>query len=367
MNKRKTAFIIHSLTLGGAQRVLTTLANNFVDSQEVTIITFIDGEPFYKLKKDIKLIACYNEIKPSPNPIQALQSNYSLFKRINTIVRKNNFDVLIGFMTTANVLATLVGKFNGIPVIISERTNPHHQILPKFWKLMRTISYRYSDMLVVQTQIIKRYFEDKIPENKLVILPNPLSIELTDKRVLNNYAEKKNIILSIGRLTKSKAHDILIKAFAQTDYKEWELWIAGDGPEFDQLLKLTRDLNIDGNVKLLGLFKDVPSLYNVSKIFAFSSTYEGFPNALIEAMHFGLACISTDCPTGPSELIKDGENGYLVPVNDINEMSLKLKNLMKSDPTIIRFGKKSVVTVHSFEEQYVVQKWKNIINNSIVS
>ncbi len=365
MKTPKIAFIINSLTLGGAQRVIVTLANNFIETYQVTIITFINEDPFYKLNKDIKIISCCDTLKPSSNPIQALQSNYSLFKRLNYIVKTEKFDILIGFMTTANVLTTLVGRLNGIPVIISERTNPYHQKLPKLWKLLRTISYRYADKLVVQTQMIKQYFEGKIPENKLAILPNPLSIELTNNRILNNYTQRKNIILSVGRLTKSKAHDVLINAFAQTDNKDWELWIAGDGPEFSELLISITELKLSEKIKLLGLVKDVSSLYNSSKIFAFSSTYEGFPNALIEAMHFGLACVSTDCPTGPSELIVDGENGYLVPVNETNEMATKLNLLMKNNSKIVSFGKKSVSTVQRYEEENVVKKWTKIINNLI--
>src|SRR5690606_12014807 len=108
---------------------------------QITIITFIKEEPFYKLNNDINIISCYDEINPSSSPIEALQSNYFLFKKINSIVKKNRFDILIGFMTTANVLSTFVGKINGIPVIISERTNPYHQRIPKIWKLLRTVSY----------------------------------------------------------------------------------------------------------------------------------------------------------------------------------------------------------------------------------
>ncbi|MBT8394070.1 MAG: glycosyltransferase family 4 protein [Bacteroidia bacterium] len=365
--KRKIAFIIQSLGLGGAQRVISTLANNFIESYKVTIITFINEEPFYKLNNNIQVISCYEEMNPSSNSLEALRSNYLLFKKVNSIVKNNKFDILIGFMTTANVLTTMVGRLNKLPVIISERTNPYHQKLPKSWKFLRTISYRFSNMLVVQSEVIKYYFEGNIPENKLVILPNPLSIEFSNKRLLNNSSEKKNIILSVGRLVKSKSFDVLIRAFAQTNYTKWELWIAGDGPEFNNLLKLTIELNLRRNVKLLGLVKDISTLYNSSKIFAFSSTFEGFPNTLIEAMHFGLACISTDCPTGPSELIQDGENGYLVPINDIDLMSLKMSDLMESDSTIQDFGNKSVVAVQSFEEQNVVAKWKKIINNLIES
>jgi GalNAc-alpha-(1->4)-GalNAc-alpha-(1->3)-diNAcBac-PP-undecaprenol alpha-1,4-N-acetyl-D-galactosaminyltransferase len=365
MKKHRITFLINSLSSGGAERVLTTLANNFIKTYEVSIITFINTPPFYNLHKDIKVVPCFEEIKLSSNPIQAIRGNYTLLKRINNIVKENNCDLLISFMTTSNILGTVVGKLNKIPVIISERTNPYHQQLPKIWNLLRTISYRYTDVLVVQTETIRIFFEGKINETKLSILPNPITNELTNSRNLGNYSKRENIILSVGRLIPSKAHDILIRAFAQTNHKGWELWIAGDGPEYDNLKKLINELRVGDQVKLLGLVKNTPSLYNKSKIFAFSSTYEGFPNALIEAMHFGLACVSSDCPTGPAELIKDGENGFLVPMNDIKTMGEKLTNLMENPSKLEEFGKKSILAVQQYDEESVAKQWKAIVERLI--
>lgn len=365
MKKIKITFLINSLTAGGAERVLTTLANNLIASYDVSIITFYNDPPFYNLDSRIKLISCYDEYKPSLNPIEAIKSNRFLFKKINSIVKANNINLIISFMTTANVLGTFIGKLNKIPVIISERTNPYHQELPKVWRLLRSISYRYSDMLIVQTETISKFFDGKIDKNKLRILPNPISSELTKNRFIANNSKNKNIILSVGRLIPSKAHDMLIKAFALTNHNDWELWIAGDGPELSYLQKLIQDHQINDHVKLLGQVKEVFSLYNVSKIFAFSSTYEGFPNALIEAMHFGLACVSTDCPTGPAELIKDGENGYLIPINDIDAMRNKLSYLMENQSKIDEFGRKSMLAVQQYEEDHVMAKWNDIIKKLV--
>ena len=363
--KRKIAFLINSLSSGGAERVVTTLANSLVNNYDVSIITFISLPSFYYLDSRIKIISCFNEIKPSSNPVAALKSNYSLLKRIHRIINENKIELLIGFMTTANVLATIIGKINRIPIIISERTNPYHQKISKLWSFLRFISYRFSNILVVQTKTIKEFFLNKLEENKIRILPNPISSALTNNRTVAQNSERKNIILSVGRLTSLKAHAILIRAFALTEYDNWELWIAGDGPESKNLESLIKELNLDRHVKLLGLVKDIHQLYNSAKIFAFSSTYEGFPNALIEAMHFGLACVSTDCPTGPSELIKDTENGYLVPVNDFNEMGSKLTTLMSAPSLIEVFGKRSVLAVKQYEEKNVVKQWTKILNDLI--
>ena len=194
------------------------------------------------------------------------------------------------------------------------------------------------------------------------ILPNPISAELTLQR--NNTVQKENLILNAGRLSDQKAQDILIKAFARTENTHWKLVIAGEGPNRVKYEKLIKKLNLGDKVLLLGRQKDIHELYNSSKIFAFSSLYEGFPNALIEAMHFGLACISTDCPTGPSELINDSINGYLVPMNDEKAMAEKLSELMNDENKRKSFGDKAIKTAEKFEIENVVVQWKALIKNS---
>lgn len=363
--KRKIGFIINSLSSGGAERVVTTLANNLIKTYEVSIVTFISIPPFYDLDKSIEIIHCFETIKPSSNSFQALKSNFKLLKKMNTVVKERNIELIISFMTTANVLGVIIARLNNIPVIISERTNPYFQKIPKLWNVLRIITYRYADTLVVQTETIKSFFRNKVHESKIRILPNPISNELTNNRILNNLAYRENVILSVGRLTPLKAHAILIKAFALTDYENWELWIAGDGPEYKNLERLIIKLNLNKHIKLFGQVKDIHNLYNSAKIFAFSSTYEGFPNALIEAMHFGLGCVSTDCPTGPAEVIKDGENGYLIPINNSCQMSKKLNTLMIDESKLDVFSRKGIASVQQYEEKKVVAQWKNIINNLI--
>jgi len=363
MRKPKIAFVLPALNMGGAQRVVITLANALVDEYEVFIITFLNVEPFYQLNDNITLVHCVDSIQPSSNVIQAIKSNYILLKRINAIVKRNKIDILIGFLTSANVLATLVAIINRIPVIISERNNPYSEKTPKIWQLMRLIVYPKANYVVVQTEIIKKFFSNKIKKDRLLILSNPISAELTSKRINDN--NKENLIFNAGRLTDQKAQHILIKAFAFTENDHWKLMIAGDGANRGKYEQLINELGLGEKVLLLGEQKNVHQHYNRSKIFAFSSIYEGFPNALIEAMHFGLACVSTNCPTGPSELIEDGKNGYLVPMNDEKAMAEKLKMLMNDENKRNLFGEQAIKTVEKFEVKNVVLQWKIIIDTCL--
>jgi GalNAc-alpha-(1->4)-GalNAc-alpha-(1->3)-diNAcBac-PP-undecaprenol alpha-1,4-N-acetyl-D-galactosaminyltransferase len=363
MGKHKIAFVIPSLAPGGAERVVSTLANNLINTFEVSIITYIKVEPFYNLHPNIKIHFCVDSISPSTNIFSALNSNYLLFQRISSIVKKEKIELLIGFLTSANVLSVLVSKYNSIPSIISERINPYSTNTPKIWQALRKITYPKANYVVVQTNEIKCYYSTNIKESKLVILPNPISDELTSQR--ENNPLKENIILNIGRLTNQKAQDILIEAFSQTKNQNWKLLIVGEGPKKKEYEVLINNLELQEKVILVGKTKDISTYYNKSKIFAFTSIFEGFPNALIEAMHFGLACISTDCPTGPSELITDDIDGNLIPMNNKNLLVDKLNILMENEAKRIEFGKNAMKKVEQYEVDKVVNDWKKIIKSSL--
>lgn len=365
MSKPKIAFVLPALNMGGAQRVVTVLANVLIKNYQVFIITFTNTKVYYELDNNITILNCTDSIRPSTNGFVGIKNNLYLLKRIHAIIKENNIDLLISFLTSANILTTLVAKFNNLPVIISERNNPYSQKVSRIWGLMRQITYPKADFVIVQTETIKSFYSSKIKEDRLIILPNPIAPELTQKRIGN--FKKENIILNAGRLTNQKAQDILIRAFALTENKGWKLVIAGEGPNRKKFEHLIKELKLESKVFLPGRQKNIHDLYNRSKIFAFSSIFEGFPNALIEAMHFGLACVSTDCPTGPSELIEHGKNGYLVPMNNPTEFAKKLNKLMNDDRESLAFGRNAINAVEKLEAKNVVKLWEKLIKSGLSS
>lgn len=363
MNKPKIAFVLPALNMGGAQRVVTTLANALSSKYNIVIITFTKTKRYYDLDKSVTVVHCVDHIEPSSNAFDGLKNNYHLLKRIHSLTIQYEVKLLISFLTSANILTTLVAKYNRIPVIISERNNPFSEKIPRIWQQLRSFTYPKSNYVVVQTETIKSYYTSKIKKDRLRILPNPISADLTEKR--STTIPKENIVLNAGRLADQKAQDILIKAFSKTNNKEWKLVIAGEGPNREKYEQLIEELDLKDKVVLLGRQKDIHLLYNKSKIFAFSSIYEGFPNALIEAMHFGLACVSTDCPTGPSEMIENDKNGFIVPMNDVKEMADKLNILMNNREKRVAFGEKAVQSVKKYEVEAVVKQWDELLENCL--
>ncbi len=351
--------MINSLPSGGAERVVSILANSLVIRYNVLIITFIEEPIFYDLHEGIKIRSCTSKIVPSKNPLQAVSSNFFLIRRLRHFLKKDKVDVCIGFMTTANILAVIASKMCTIPVIISERNNPYLEdhTIPRYWKMLRKLVYPKANYLVVQTEGIKTFYKRLIRPGRLRIIPNPINPAFKKMPQVN----RENIILNVGRLSNQKAQDILIRAFANIRPADWKLQIVGDGEKKQVLEGLINDLNMSDQIELLGTSKNIEKIYSKSKIFAFTSIFEGFPNALLEAMHFGLACIATDCPTGPSELLNNGKTGYLIPVNNIMALENKLTLLINNELEIKRLGNAAEKSTEKYQVDHIVSKWEDLL------
>ncbi|SHJ11993.1 glycosyltransferase [Algibacter luteus] len=355
MNKKKISFVIGALKSGGSERVITNLSNQLVEKYEVHIICLTKSEPFYELNSNVKLFYCKEQYQPSNSILQGIKLNYALYKTISNYLKKEKINLFIGFITSANILAILASRKNNIPCIISERNYTNKSNTPLHWRVLRKLLYKKAEFLVVQTEEMKKQFEPIINNNKIVILKNPIAPELTHARDINY--KKENLILNVGSLINQKAQDVLIKAFANIDNANWKLIIIGKGEKQKVYEELIKSLNLDNKITLLGQTKDIAQFYNKSKIFAFTSLFEGSPNALIEAMHFGLACVSTDCPTGPSELITDNHSGYLIPINDQKKLELCLKKLMNDQKLREKFSTHAIQSVASLEAKPVTLEW----------
>lgn len=205
-----------------------------------------------------------------------------------------------------------------------------------------------------------------IIKNKLKILPNSISSIHKKTRNKANIA-KENIILSVGRLSHQKGQEIAIKAFAHINPKDWELHIVGEGPKREEYEMLINQLRMKDNIKLIGRNRHISEYYLKSGIFIFPSRFEGFPNALTEAMFMELPCISADCPRGPSELITDNENCFLVPIDDSKLLATKIKELIANETLRREMGCKEAKSVVHLTELMVVSQWKELIDQTFNS
>ena len=350
MKKKTVAFLISSLNAGGAERVVSLLANEMSLTRKVVVITLSKDEPFYKLNDSIT-IKQLGVLNSGKNPLKSILSNLVLIYKITSLIRSLKIKTLICFMTTSNVLGIISGKLlSKIKVTISERANPKFEDVG-YWNFLRRKTYKLADRLVVQSEEISNYFKSIIDERKISIIPNPIKI------VDSNKNNKEKIILTVGRVDANKNQEQIIRSFSKVKQEGWKLIICGDGTLLSKLKDLVIALNINNAVEFKGIVKNIEKEYERASIFAFSSLSEGFPNVLLEAMNYGCACISTDCPTGPSILIKNNVNGFLIPLADENTYTNHLQKLIDVEKIRNIFVSNAKSGLENYSLNKVADQW----------
>jgi GalNAc-alpha-(1->4)-GalNAc-alpha-(1->3)-diNAcBac-PP-undecaprenol alpha-1,4-N-acetyl-D-galactosaminyltransferase len=354
--KNKIVFLITSLNSGGAERNLVNLVNSFNLKYEVHLILFYNEPKFYKLNKEIVIHHLNEKYSPSKSVFRSVKQNIFFLWKIRTIFKLNKYNLAISFTTSVNILSIFTAKLLSIPCLISERNNPEVYVPNTFWRILRNISYPYADSLIVQTYFIKRFYQKIVPQDKIIVIPNPIDENLFSLR--QTYIERQNIILTVGRIDANKNQRLLIEAFSSLNTENWKLVIAGDGVLKEEYKNLTKALGIADKVDFVGNVQNVWDYYNQAKIFVFTSNSEGFPNALLEAMSFGLPCISTDCPSGPSEIIVNDENGYLIEVNNKEQLENSLSKLINNPEICNQFSQNAIKYTQKFSLVEIKKLWE---------
>lgn len=322
----RIVLVIPSLRSGGAERVLSTMANYWVDhGNDITLIT-VDSQnnDFYALDPRIKRIGL-GLTYDSNSFLSAIINNLIRIIKLRSEIKKPKPVVVISFIDHMNVMTLLAAWGLNLKVVISERIDPREHYIGRIKSLLRRYIYPKTNAIVMQTDELKDWAKDIVSDERVYIIPNPLppiSGALTNDRSINI---RTPFIMGMGRLVPQKGFDILLRAFSQCyqHNNNWSLILLGEGPDRKYLEALSRELGIESSVLIPGRIQNPNIMLNEASIFVLSSRYEGFPNALLEAMRSGLPVISFDCPTGPSNIVTNGKNGILVPNGDISAWYLK--------------------------------------------
>jgi len=335
--KKKILITVPTLVAGGMERAALNFAISFHQlGYEVKMFLVSSNTIYFDVPKEIEVISGKdNAANPWLTPL-------SLFK-LRRFSKAYKPAIVLSFSGKMSAYVILALKGLNIPTLPFHRSNPNITY-GKINNILNLLLFPKCKALVVQTSEAKRIFEKKYKNKNIIVVPNPIRELLLDKNV-----KKENIIINTSRLVKGKGIDDLIRIFAKTDTTDWSLHLLGDGDERSYLETLVRDLNIEDSVKFLGFQRNVDKYLSSASIFAFTSKSEGFPNSLLEAMCAGLACISFNCPTGPSDMIINGANGYLIDVDNHKEFEEKLNKLMSN---------KDLRSQFSFEAQKL-----NVIHN----
>ncbi|SRR5579883_1020851 len=358
--------VINSLSpinYGGAERVISMMANYWAEKGwKITLLTFdnITEITFYELNSCIIHIP----LGIAGDSLNLMSGIYNNLKRIQTLrstIYKSKADAVISFMSTTNVLSLLATRWLDIPVIVSERNHPLKHSMGMGWEQLRQLTYPFADRIVVQTEMVKNFFPSQM-QSLFCTIPNPVSLPPTQQELSDKLLDKPSLI-AIGRLHKQKGFDLLLQAFAKLKdlYPEWKLTILGEGSLRSELETLRNQLELGDRVHFLGLVKNVYAFLKQADVFVMSSRFEGFPNALCEAMACGLPVISTDCPSGPREIIRDGIDGLLVPNEDVSALAAAMDRLMSNGEERKRLAAHAPEVTERFNLEKIMGIWEALL------
>lgn len=344
---------------GGAKKMITWLGNTLSNEGfEVTFCSCYDVE-----RPDSFLPSTKTLLLKIPYHSNYIFRNFYLFwysyRSLKDFFQTEKVDCVISFGDLSFFVLLVLRKRFGYKVVVSERLDP--KFSSGFMDIFRRWCFRYSDVLVCQSEGAKECF-NSILQEKIVVIPNPIT--LPDYHWCQEKTEKT--IATAGRLTIiQKRQDVLIKAFSifHSNHSDYLLKIYGDGPDMQKLKKLTEDLCIDDYVRFIGRVKDVQQYLLNDGVFVLTSDFEGVPNALLEAMALGMPVISTKCSPGGAEmLIKNKENGLLVECGDAEDVANAMSFMVENKDLCVEFAKNARSSVKRYNPHKIIMEWEQLLN-----
>ena len=341
--------IVPSLIKGGVERVVSILSKELSKYYDVYVVIYHNSIEYEIGGKLINLET------PTGSFWRKIKNTFYRVVKLKRLIRKISPDFIVSFMGNLQPILTFE------PVIVSIRNNP--DFFPLYRKFLLKTIYKLPNVKKIIT--CSSEIENKLNNNYRLkntkTIYNPLNLDYITKELLAPKPFEFDYILAIGRLNRQKGFDILIKAFAKSDLKNMiKLVILGEGKERKNLEELIAELNLKNQVLLFGKV-DNPFIYmKYAKFFILSSRYEGFGNVLLEALACRTPVIATNCETGSSEIIENGKNGLLVPVEDENALKLAMEKLFYDRELYKRLRANTRKSIEKFNVDNIIKDWLNL-------
>ncbi len=346
-------------SIGGAQRVTISLANDLCKEYETHVISIceIENKNNYFVDKKVKIKSF-----GLPNNAQAREA-LKLFFKLKKYINENKIDVLFIAGSLPIPVVSILRPFINAKVVFCDHENLAGR--DKKSIIFRKIACVISDKVIVLTDETMNDYREKIGDykNKFIQIYNSIDDSLLEKNIVCDINSKK--ILSVGRLSKEKGFDLAIDAAKKVflSHSDWQWDIYGDGSEKDEISNKIKFNGLENNVFLKGSDPNVIKKYKDYSIFVLPSYREGFAVVLTEAKLSGLPTVSFDCSSGPSEIISDGIDGFLIPCYSTKIMAEKICKLIE-DPLLRKsFSEHSKDNLYKFSKKIIIKKWINLIEN----
>ena len=362
----RITLVISDVGGGGAEGVLAGIANYWAErAHEVMLITVASAKDdnIFPLHPGVRRIGL-RLMGDSSHVVAAGWNNFRRLKRLRQAIKVSHPDVVLSFIDKTNVLTLAASLGLGIPVIVSERNDPRHHNIGTVWARLRHLLYPQATAVVVQTDGARIWAERFLKSHMVHVIPNAVSVPDIARNGRTELKPPGWRIAAMGRFVPQKGLDVLLKAFAQCARKhpDWSLIIVGEGGERKRLEALAIELGVANRVSMPGRMQHPWRTLCRADLFVLSSNYEGFPNALMEAMACGLPAISTDCPSGPREIIRDGVDGLLVSPNDVPALAGAMDRLMVNPTERQRFGARAPEVVERFSRDKIMSLWDEVVS-----
>lgn len=361
-------FVVSSMQGGGAERVAALLCNRWVGQGHHVILlaTFSGrGDCFYELDDRVKLTFLADRASVTGKGVGKMMHRFISLRRT---IKKARPDTVVSFLSNVNVATLLATMGLSVPVVVSERNYPPAKRLAWHWEWLRRITYPMASTVVMQTRQGLDWLSTDCPSAVGCAIPNPVvyPLPVIEPRVSPAISVKPHrfLLLAVGRLEPQKQFDDLIRSFSflTVTFPDWDLAIIGEGSERTHLERLASEAGIANRVLLPGRVGNISDWYDHADVFVMSSGFEGFPNALLEAMAYGLPVVSFDCDTGPRDIIRDGVDGFLVPLIAGREgLASAMKTLMRDEALRKNIGENATSVRQRFSISYIGKLWDEVL------
>lgn len=378
---KKVVILINSLDGGGAERVVSTLLNSFIEKYECHLI-LMENKISYELDSRINIISL-NE-KSNQNGIVKLIRLPIVAYKLSKIIKKYHFSKITSFLYRANYVNILAKYFSHHKCIISERIAPSsmyddNSFSSKISRFLIKNLYNKADKIIPVSKAIENDLIENFGVNiNQKVIYNPYDIEKIEqlsKEDISYKIDREKSIITVGSLGQRKNHSLLINAFSKIDDREYKLYILGKGEEESNLKNLVNKLDLNERVVFLGFDNNPYKYLSKCEIFVLASNSEGFPNVLVEAMVCGCSVISTDCLSGPREILalnsditfqlKDkielAEYGILTPVKNIEKMKEAMNLIIDDESLRKKYKYKAKLRANDFRIDKIIKQYEEII------
>lgn len=357
---QKIIFVTISMRGGGTERVISILANCLAKmGYEVTIMMIAESGIEYELDSRIRCI-CVSEATNG-----SMLGRYERIRKMRKEIKQDHDAYVFGMGTVASMFTVMATMGLKNKVVVSERNDPNvfnGRQIRKVEEIFRNILYTCAKYVVLQTVDTMGCFPKRL-HRKCVVIGNPIPNNLPNP---GGCKEREKTILDVGRLIPTKNHQMMIKVFGEffKKYPEYKLWIFGEGPEKKNLQDLIDNLHLQESVFLKGFSDSIYEELKKGGIYVSTSITEGISNSLIEALAMGIPTIATDCPVGGARAcIQDGENGYLIAVNDEEALLDRLEKIVTDSELRKKFADNSIKVRNEYSEEAICRKWLELFED----